>query len=369
MSLQETERFNTREGTKGMSKGIDASSEKMVMDILQATQYAKPEESTVRELASNAVDSQREKEIAYDILSNGADPDDYFVEREGAQYESSKWDPSYFDINYFDMTKTNVLIQYIENAGTGYCDEFSVTDYGVGLGMPRLRGYFNLGYSSKRNTKHALGAFGIGAKSPLSTQVPFYTLETAHNGRKYKFNIYPYKVESTTPRFNMETEDEYPTQNIGTEKDPYIIHYIPTDEKNFCKVSMGVKRHNRHRYRDAVKHQLLYFPNVDFQYKYEGNDHWNEIEFQADILHNSDSLIISSNMQYSKPHIVVVKEKGSDMGVTYGTIDFQELEMETLRGSIGFKCPIRSVVEDRETGERKVVQDGVSVNPRIWLLI
>lgn len=145
MSLQEIEKYRQTEGTMGMEKEIDASSQKMVMDILQATQYTKPIESTVRELASNAVDSQREKEIAYDILSNGAAPEDYFVNREGAQFESSKWDPTYFDIEHFNMSETDVYIRYKENPGTGFCDEFSVTDHGVGLGMPRLRGYFSLG--------------------------------------------------------------------------------------------------------------------------------------------------------------------------------------------------------------------------------
>ena len=40
----------------------------MVFDILQSTQYSTPIPSTVRELVTNACDSQREKEIAIEIL-------------------------------------------------------------------------------------------------------------------------------------------------------------------------------------------------------------------------------------------------------------------------------------------------------------
>ena len=94
----------------------------MVFDILQATQYQKPEESTVRELASNAVDSQREKTIAIDILQNGASPSKYFIQRDGDKYKDSNWDPSYYDLNYLDHENNHVEIEYVENEGLGFCD-------------------------------------------------------------------------------------------------------------------------------------------------------------------------------------------------------------------------------------------------------
>lgn len=43
-------------------------------------------------------------------------------------------------------------------------------------------------------------------------------------------------------------------------------------------------------------------------------------------------------------------------------MSFEELEMEDLRGSVGFRCPIKSVIED-ENGVQEVIQDGVNVTP------
>ena len=56
-------------GDPGIAKRINKGAEKMVFDILQSTQYSMPIQSTVRELVTNACDSQREKEIAIEILS------------------------------------------------------------------------------------------------------------------------------------------------------------------------------------------------------------------------------------------------------------------------------------------------------------
>jgi hypothetical protein len=52
----------------GIKKRINAGAEKLVFDILQATQYSNPIPSSVRELVTNACDAQREKEIAISIL-------------------------------------------------------------------------------------------------------------------------------------------------------------------------------------------------------------------------------------------------------------------------------------------------------------
>ena len=53
----------------GLQKRINKSAEKLVFDVLQSTQYSTPIASTVRELVTNACDSQREEEIALEILS------------------------------------------------------------------------------------------------------------------------------------------------------------------------------------------------------------------------------------------------------------------------------------------------------------
>jgi len=164
-------------------------------------------------------------------------------------------------------------------------------------------------------------------------------------------------------KFDMEKGKERGKINIGTEEKPYWAYYEDTNEKNYTRVITPVKRHNRNRFSQAIKHQLLYFKGVKYHHTYEGRDYHSDIPFQAKVLHNTENLIVSNTRQFSKPHIIVVKEPGSSFGVTYGTVDFEELEMENLQGSVGFKCPLRSVDRDPETGEEIVLQEGITVTP------
>lgn len=363
MAIQEIE-VSSAQGTKGFAKKIDSGANRMVFDILQATQYQKPEESTVRELASNAVDSQREKTIAIDILQNGASPSKYFIQRDGDKYKDSNWDPSYYDLNYLDHENNHVEIEYVENEGLGFCDVLTIKDYGVGIGDSRIEGIISLGYSTKRNNKAVLGAWGLGAKVALSMRSDYYSIETVHNGRRFIFNCYAYKTDFAIGPFDLITgkNNNYIELSDGTK-----AYYEDTDEKNFTKVSVFCKRHHRSNIRSAVKSQLLYFNNVMFNYKYEdiNTDEFESVDFLADVTYNSDNIIISDNNQFSKPHVIIVKgdDEFDTTGVCYGYIDFTQLEMENLRGNIGIKCPIRSTIRDEVSGEEKVLVDGVSVTP------
>ena len=65
----------------GLQKRINKSAEKLVFDVLQSSQYSTPIASTVRELVTNACDSQREKEIALEILSGKKKVEDYYITR------------------------------------------------------------------------------------------------------------------------------------------------------------------------------------------------------------------------------------------------------------------------------------------------
>ena len=179
-------------GSAGVAKRINKGAEKMVFDILQATQYSTPISSTVRELTTNACDSQREKEIAIEILKGEAKIEDYYIERHGDQYEDSNFDPSYYSLKQFNTEENSVKLIYEKHKGVGYCDKFRVIDYGVGIGDRRIEGVLELGYSTKRNTAENFGAFGLGAKVALSTGVDFYTIETVHNGKRFKCNCYNY---------------------------------------------------------------------------------------------------------------------------------------------------------------------------------
>lgn len=337
----------------GLQKRINKSAEKLVFDVLQSSQYSTPIASTVRELVTNACDSQREKEIALEILSGKKKVEDYYITRHEEEYKDSNFDRTYYDPEYLSDSNNRVTVRYKENDGTGYCDVFSVTDYGVGIGESRLEGYLELGFSTKRNTAENFGAFGLGAKVPLSTGVDFYTVETAHNGKLFKMNCFAYKTDFLIGKF---TAAGHITFSDGTK-----VNYINTNEPNFTKISFGVKRHNRTKFVDAVQDQLNYIDNVDMKYVYE-DGHEMDRSVRSDVLYNSDNLIISDTWAWRRPHIVMVKSQGATTGINYGFVDFRELEMEQLWGAVGIKCPARQAYLDEE-GNEIVIQDGVEVTP------
>ena len=368
MAIQEVE-ISKASVTKGFTRELEASALNQIMDNTMIGQYTKPEESTIRELTANAIDSQTEKMMAISILNGTNKVSDYFIERDGAQYEDSRFDKSYYDLNNLDTVNNEALLNYRENVSDtpnlGYCDVFEVIDHGVGLGVGslvnRLEKYFKIGASSKRNNNQSLGAFGVGNKVSLSLRNDYYTMETVHNGKLFRFNCYARKI---VPLINKIKNDFSGENESITFESGDVVYYEASDSKNYTKISVPTKKIHRDRFREAIKKQLLYFTGVKFTYfNNEYGTEVEEIDFKATVLYNSENIIVSDNRIFNKPHIIITKnnEKGS-VGVCYGYIDFPELEMETIYGNVGIKCPIRSVYEDKETGKEVVVQEGVTVN-------
>tara|TARA_E500000318_G_scaffold53851_2_gene50152 strand:+ start:4315 stop:7062 length:2748 start_codon:yes stop_codon:yes gene_type:complete len=346
---------STQSNTRGLEKIINKGAERLVIDVLQSTQYSTPIPSTIRELVTNACDSQREKEIAIEILTGKAEASEYFITREGAEYEDSNFDPSYYNLEHLDMDQHRVKVLYIENdEGTGYCDTVEIIDYGVGIGGRRLEGMLELGYSTKRNTAENFGAFGLGSKIALSTGVSHYTIETVYNGKLFKMHCYPYKTDFAISKWDADGEI---TLSNG---DP--AYYKATTHKNYTKISFGSKKHNRRAFNNAVRDQLSYIHNVDFFTQYASGGMFPE-HISKNILINTPTCIVSEGSSwYTKPHIVIVKNPGDSIGINYGSIDFREMEMEDLHGNIGIKCPMRQAYID-DDGNEVVVREGVEVTP------
>lgn len=344
---------STQSNTVGLEKKIAKGSEKLIYDVLQQTQYSTPIASTIRELVTNACDSQREKEIAIEILSGKASESDYFIQREGEEYQDSNFDANYYDLDFLNLDENEVVIKYKENdEGTGFCDTIFITDYGVGIGGRRLEGILELGYSTKRNTSENFGAFGLGAKVALSTGVPFYTIETHYNGKMFKMNCYPYKTDFLVSKWEADGSIEL---SNGSE-----VYYKESSELNHTIISFGVKKHNRHAFSNAISGQLSYFDNVRFT-KIWNDGVEGDIYFKNKVLLNTDTMIVSDGGNYSRPHIVIVKGDNDSVGINYGSINFRELEMEELWGNVGIKCTIRQAY--MKDGQEILIQDGVEVTP------
>lgn len=346
---------STQSNTRGLEKIINKGAERLVIDVLQSTQYSTPIPSTIRELVTNACDSQREKEIAIEILTGKAQASDYFITREGSEYEDSNFDASYYNTKHLDFDQNRVKVLYIENdEGTGYCDTVEIVDFGVGIGGRRLEGMLELGYSTKRNTTENFGAFGLGSKIALSTGVSHYTIETAYNGKLFKMHCYPYKTDFAISKWDADGEI------ILSNGEP--AYYKATTSKNYTKISFGSKKHNRRAYNNAVRDQLSYIHNVDFFTRYTDGGMFPE-HISKEVLINTPTCIVSAGSTwYTKPHIVIVKNPGDSVGINYGSIDFREMEMEDLHGNIGIKCPMRQAYID-DNGNEVVVQEGVEVTP------
>lgn len=318
----------------GQTKTINEGAMGMILDNLQKYQYLYPIKSTTRELVSNGVDSIADKNVAKKILKGEAQPSDFFVEKEGALYDDSKWDPSYYDLNWLD-DKDLVEIRYICGRNMEK-DKVIITDTGVGLGGKRLEGFFSLGFSTKRLSKLPLGKWGIGAKSPLSVGVDFYTVESRYNGQLYRFNVYAHTVDSIIPRWDLASgrENEHILWNAGTDHE-YQVFWEPTKLKNGVTVTIGAKKAHQQQYIDAVKSQLLYFDHLQFIVV---NDQGYEqhIPYKATIVYEDDFIILSDNNYYSKPHLLLNK-------VNYGYINWEELELEDRQGNIGIKVAPENV--------------------------
>jgi hypothetical protein len=320
-------------GTEVISKTIDEGAMGMITDLVQKYQYQYPIKSAVRELLSNALDAVTEKQNALKILSGAATPQDFYIERPGALYKDSKWNPAYYNPQFLsDSAQVSMIYQLGDNKR----DLCIIKDYGVGLWGERLAGYFKLGYSTKRGSKSALGKYGIGAKSALSTGISNYVVESRYNGRLLRFQVFDHAYQSMIPQYNLDTNQENEFLTIhDTDGKEHKFYHIPTDEKNGLTVILECKKHNKDQYIDAVKQQMMYFNNLRLEIE-ETNGRRYDVEHAAEILYEDENILLSDNKYYSKPHILINR-------VNYGYIDFQEIELEQKYGNIGIKVAAEEV--------------------------
>lgn len=321
----------------GFAKELSLSALTMIQDNLQIYQYQFPEKSSIRELVSNAYDSIQEKLAAYEILTGKATPDKYWIHRDDPEYVDSNWDPTYYDLKHLNMEKNLVQIYYHQNDNAS--DVLEVRDHGIGVGGKRLRGYFQLGYSSKRNSRLPLGKFGLGAKVPLATQVPFFTMESVYNGAKFRFNIYLHKIDSIIPRLNLSTGQENESVILNPEEeDPekrFTVYYEKTDELNYTSVKFDTKHRNRQKYMDSIHQQLAYFPDVELIIVKNMLPE-DPVKVSAKIAYEDEYIVVSDNDYYTKPHLVLNR-------VNYGYVNWEELELQDHFGNVGIKLNMEDV--------------------------
>jgi hypothetical protein len=241
---KQTEAHILEEGTtqETVKMSLDLDSAQVLMQMLSKNLYSDSIGSTIRECASNALDSHRRAGCDEPVIVS--------------------------------FKRNNQANTY----------EFAVEDFGIGLDADDVRNIISkYGKSTKRNSNTELGMMGLGFKAPLAYSSSFYFV-ARKDFMERKYMMY-------------EGED---TNSID------LLYEKPTAEPNGVKVIVPVDYSDRYNFHNKIKEQLAYFDNVYFDVEPMGsynvpNDftiHRAEHFQYSQIATNSDMHLCLDNVSY-----------------------------------------------------------------------
>jgi hypothetical protein len=241
---KQTEAHILEEGTtqETVKMSLDLDSAQVLMQMLSKNLYSDSIGSTIRECASNALDSHRRAGCDEPVIVS--------------------------------FKRNNQANTY----------EFAVEDFGIGLDADDVRNIISkYGKSTKRNSNTELGMMGLGFKAPLAYSSSFYFV-CRKDFMERKYMMY-------------EGED---TNSID------LLYEKPTAEPNGVKVIVPVDYSDRYNFHNKIKEQLAYFDNVYFDVEPMGsynvpNDftiHRAEHFQYSQIAMNSDMHLCLDNVSY-----------------------------------------------------------------------
>ena len=241
---KQTEAHILEEGTtqETVKMSLDLDSAQVLMQMLSKNLYSDSIGSTIRECASNALDSHRRAGCDKPIIVS--------------------------------FKRNNQANTY----------EFAVEDFGIGLDADDVRNIISkYGKSTKRDSNTELGMMGLGFKAPLAYSSSFYFV-CRKDGIERKYMMY-------------EGED---TNSID------LLHEQSTTEGNGVKVIVPVDWSDRYNFHNKIKEQLAYFDSVYFDVEPMGsynvpNDftiHRAEHFQYSQIATNSDMHLCLDNVSY-----------------------------------------------------------------------
>ena len=241
---KQTEAHILQEGEtqETVKMSLDLDSAQVLMQMLSKNLYSDSIGSTIRECASNALDSHRRAGCDEPVIVS--------------------------------FKRNNQANTY----------EFAVEDFGIGLDADDVRNIISkYGKSTKRNSNTELGMMGLGFKAPLAYSSSFYFV-ARKDFMERKYMMY-------------EGED---TNSID------LLYEKPTAEPNGVKVIVPVDYSDRYQFHNKIKEQLAYFDNVYFDVEPMGsynvpNDftiHRAEHFQYSQIATNSDMHLCLDNVSY-----------------------------------------------------------------------
>jgi len=232
---------------------ITDGSQAIIMDSL-INLYSDPIGSIVREITSNCIDANRERNLKID----GKIP----METE--------------DDKSFWSNRQTVCIEYItKNTILGVDECIMFHDYGCGLSQERVQNVFTtFGASTKRDNNYEIGGFGLGAKSPLAYADTFY-VSSRHNGTETYYMIY--RNNDNVPHMDQ-------------------VYQAATDQQNGTTIIVPIKsRYDASDFRDAISNQLAYFDNIVLKNVEEGIGKVRNYYHGKNVIEETDSYVITND--------------------------------------------------------------------------
>lgn len=247
------------------------------------TQYSNPISAIVREITSNCFDSHMEAKMISALTDTEL-------------IENKEFEPE--EIPYLRETFANWEDRPIR-VSMNKSDEDSIfdsgiifEDFGIGLSPSRMEKVFSEFFSStKRDSNVEIGAFGVGAKSPLG-YTDMFSVRTVWN--KVEYN---YVVRRGNPMPVV-----------------VLLNSYPVEQENGTRVEVRIKDDKDHdRFAIAVRQQLAYFDNIEFincgtYYPIWAGEHFIFKEFEFTNLH-----ISLGGVYYPIDQTILSRESGTTL--------------------------------------------------------
>ena len=232
---------------------ITDGSQAIIMDSL-INLYSDPIGSIVREITSNCIDANRERDLKL----------------------AKKIPMEFEDDTSFWSDKQTVCIEYItKNTILGVDECMMFHDYGCGLSQKRVQDVFTtFGASTKRDNNYEIGGFGLGAKSPLAYADTFY-VSSRFNGTETYYMIY--RNNDNVPHMDQ-------------------VYQASTDQQNGTTIIVPIKRsYDASDFRDAISNQLAYFDNIVLKNVEEGIGRVRNYYHKKSVTEETDSYVITND--------------------------------------------------------------------------
>lgn len=220
---------------------FDVAPDKFGMIFRMFYEYSDPISSLVREITSNCIDSHSEardfRDLSIDQLLQAGYGKDIKDEEDRFLYIMEMQE---IFKNWISRSVTVEMVQESSFNGTPALIKFH--DYGVGLSPDRIsRIYSKFGSSTKSATNNQIGAFGLGAKSPLG-YTSMFTVKTRWQGVE---RIYAIHRTSKAPVIKP----------LGEE---------PTERTNGTTVEVVINENDWQAFGNAIRTQLAYFDGIEY---------------------------------------------------------------------------------------------------------